>query len=44
MYNITMQANFTIGKFNLLFHKNTIFCPSLTCDGIVDIAELYIFL
>ena len=44
MHNIAMQADFTIGKFHLLFHENTIFCPSLACDGFVDIAELYIFL
>lgn len=44
MHKITMQVDFTIGKLNMLFHEDTIFRPLIANDGIVDIAELYIFL
>ena len=40
MHKITMKANFTIGKFDLLFHVYTILWPFLACDGFVNIAEL----
>ena len=44
MHKITMQVDFTIGKLNMLFLEDTIFRPLIANDGIVDIAELYIFL